>query len=131
MVQDVRGIQPDLEALGLRHAKHLAHRGVEGPLPRQGHRLTANSAARSRLGVLEQDLSRFRVGHGLQRTERAKRGGDGETLRKRHRLHRLIGRRNGDQRRKILGTEVRSIEWPVGCRLVQETRIEFKPDLRF
>ena len=69
MVEDVRGVEPDLEFLGFVEPEPLAHRCVEGPPSRPFHRVRAEIPTGSRLRILQHhSLSSVGVNDG-QRTE--------------------------------------------------------------
>ncbi len=69
MVQDVRGVEPDLEFFGFVDAEPLAQRCVEAPPSRPFHRVRAEIPTGSRLRILQhQGLSSIGVNDG-QRTE--------------------------------------------------------------
>ena len=65
MVQYVRGVHSNLQALRLADLDCLTERGVKVPGSGKLQRLPAERASRPRLGILEKDLAGFRVGNRL------------------------------------------------------------------
>src|SRR5262249_28300311 len=81
MVQNIRGIHPELQRLRFRDPDRLAHRRIELPLSRQFQCFLTESSAMLRLRVQKTNLIRLGVGYRLQRTVWLKFCGDLTTLR--------------------------------------------------
>src|SRR5262249_14655086 len=70
VIEYVLSVQLDLKALPFEDSHSLAHRCVETPLAWQFQSLSAQRASRSRLRILQQNLSGLRIRHRLQSAKR-------------------------------------------------------------
>src|SRR5882762_4071044 len=66
MVEDIGRIEPNLQGFRFGDSDCLTHRRIEVPLSRQFQRVSAKSASRSRLRVLQKNLACFGIRDSLQ-----------------------------------------------------------------